>query len=223
MGTDVHTVFQKKITGDTRLAEMGAAQPGNVSPWTNVTSEYDECRHYRLFSWLAGVRNGYGVAGTITGDKITPIAGPRGLPDDFVHADVVYVGDHTHSWLLGSEIIAALDQLPDIKVCGVLSIEQYHNWDKLTCPSSYLSGIDGRNIITLEQSEVEQALRKNDTASDSNSVCPRISDYEAKIYVRVHWDMSAADLREDFAYFTNEIKRLMEEHGEIRMVFGFDS
>ena len=53
-------------------------------------------------------------------------------------------------------------------------------------------------------------------------VIPDVVDYykETASHVRVCW---VADLEQEFKYFTDEIRRLMEIHGEIRMVFGFDS
>lgn len=43
------------------------------------------------------------------------------------------------------------------------------------------------------------------------------------IYVACEWTLSKDDIKKEFAYFTDEVKRLMDLHGEIRMVFGFDS
>lgn len=43
------------------------------------------------------------------------------------------------------------------------------------------------------------------------------------INVAIQWTLDNKAVREEFAYFTDEVARLMKEHGEIRMVFGFDS
>lgn len=43
------------------------------------------------------------------------------------------------------------------------------------------------------------------------------------VYVTCQWTLANEDIKEEFAYFTDEVARLMKEHGEIRMVFGFDS
>ena len=45
------------------------------------TSEPYGNRNYKLFSFLADVRNGYGFAGVDTGNRIEPIADPRGNPE----------------------------------------------------------------------------------------------------------------------------------------------
>lgn len=125
MGTDIHGVFQRhdKATGQ----------------WHDVPSNYEQDRHYQLFAVLAGVRNGHGFAGVPTGEAVTPIAEPRGLPDDFAIEDEahplatlehmnplsrkwheddekleVWMGDHSHSWLTGKEILAWAEKAPEV-------------------------------------------------------------------------------------------------------------
>jgi len=111
MGTDIHGVFQRY--------DQDRAQ------WRDVSSNYDQDRHYQLFAVLADVRNGIGFAGTATGEAVQPIAERRGLPVDFeirdgymhpltelAHIDPsrqiyreagealeVWMGDHSYSWL----------------------------------------------------------------------------------------------------------------------------
>lgn len=43
------------------------------------------------------------------------------------------------------------------------------------------------------------------------------------VNVSCEWSRDNEAVKKEFAYFTDEIARLMKEHGEIRMVFGFDS
>ncbi|QLQ28483.1 MAG: hypothetical protein HZT39_09650 [Pseudoxanthomonas sp.] len=91
MGTDIHGRIQWRDSGG-RWFDDGPIEDG---------------RSYRLFAALAGVRNGIGFAGVFTHDAITPIAEPRGLPDDNVaypNEGDVWFGDHTFSWLSFPEI-----------------------------------------------------------------------------------------------------------------------
>lgn len=209
MGTDIHTVFQKKTPNG----------------WEDIPHNYEEERHYFLFSWLAGVRNGYGFAGVPTYDPIVPISPPRGIPADFqfddssahmtplkmlgrraeyyeddVNAEGMveyWMGDHSYSWLLGSEILSAPS--PGIvKRVGVISREQYDAWDRISQPDNWCGDISGRDVRIDEHPHV------NDDAT----------------HVRVTW---MRDSLQDLEYFINEVKRLVELHGEIRIVFGFDS
>lgn len=82
MGCDIHMQAERKVDGKWQIV------PGNFFDW----------RGYNVFAFLAGVRN-YSA--------ITPIAAPRGLPDDAVMAnDGDDLGDHSFSWLSMDELLA---------------------------------------------------------------------------------------------------------------------
>lgn len=209
MGTDIHTIFQKRV--------------GDV--WENIPSEYEGGRHYDLFAHLAGVRNGTGFAGVLTGAPVKPIAEPRGYPEDFHTLDDYIViaseiagkyevdptfweedqteprrwmGYHNHSWLTGEEILSH-DWGAKHWKAGVVGVEFFRQWDGITPPSSYSGDTWGGGV---------------NRAENPCLVTPETT------HVRIFWIADAVD---DFSYFVNEVKRLVEEHGEIRMVFGFDS
>src|SRR4051812_46429845 len=122
MGCDIHAVFQ---------AKRGAQ-------WDDVDSTFEEDRHYFLFSWLAGVRNGYGFAGVQTYTPVIPLAEPRGLPRDFdVRGDEhrgKWMGDHSHSWLTADEILAAKPPGTDVAGTGIITLAEYRDWDGNTPP-----------------------------------------------------------------------------------------
>lgn len=201
MGTDIHTIFQAKQNNE----------------WYDIPHNYNEQRHYSLFAWLADVRQG--------NSYIKPISEPRGLPSDFQidgnneHPTAIEnleqglrdfytdkypydglrnMGYHSFSWLLGSEILAA--NPPPVAKQGIVSIEFYRTWDKVSPPETYCEDVYG---------------------GDVHIVTPDVANYykETATHVRVCW---IAHLDQEFKYFTDEIRRLMEIHGEIRMVFGFD-
>lgn len=211
MGTDIHAVMQQKLaTGE----------------YVDVPTEYEEARHYKLFSWLAGVRNGYGFAGCKTYEPIKPIAMPRGLPPDFeldgsddachkVTWEVFpewrkkyhekgeeieqWMGDHSYSWLTWQEILDTPSPLASNVDSGILSRAEYDRWDKVSPPESWCGGISGPGVVVADSVEAFN---------------PGVHTY-----VRVEW-RSADD---EFDYFLKEIRRLVEVYGEGRMVFGFDS
>lgn len=205
MGTDVHAVWQAKKDGR----------------WVDIESTWDQRRHYFLFAWLADVRNGFGFAGVSTHDPIQPVAAQRGLPEDFDGGNehptvleaidptrrewleeaekanpVAWMGDHSHSWLTADEILAA-KRPGAVRKDGVLTREQYEKWDKVSEPGAWSGGVMGRDVITSMPSEITQRTT----------------------HVQVSW------IRQDdgLDYFVNEVKRLKELHGEVRLVFGFDS
>ena len=212
MGTDVHGVFQ-------RLDE-------STGVWTDIESLYEQQRHYQLFAALAGVRNGTGFAGVATGEAVQPIADQRGLPDDFAvnedgyHAvaDVAYIdpkrrswrreddpleiwiGDHSHSWLTGEEMLAW--QPPEVWKCGVMSRAEYEKWDGKTRPESYSGDVMGQLVARIEDNEADKESHPDWT------------------HIRCQWQQ---DLKTELAYFFDEVSRLVAEHGKVRFVFGFDS
>jgi hypothetical protein len=95
MGCDIHLhVEQRDVDGI----------------WSPVADSFDS-RNYRLFSALAGVRNGTGFAGCDMGDPIEPIAAPRGLPAGVsaavqAESDEWDIDGHSHSWLTVGELLA---------------------------------------------------------------------------------------------------------------------
>ena len=69
MGCDIHSI----------------GQVFKNKKWLTVARDIaGDDRSYTTFGILADVRNGVGFAGMKTGTRVTPIALPRGYPDDFV-------------------------------------------------------------------------------------------------------------------------------------------
>lgn len=218
MGTDIHGVFQR--------------YDEKTSSWEFISSEYDEDRHYQLFAVLAGVRNGRGFAGVPTGEAVQPIAELRGLPEDLLleEEDSIepvllipreficerrrkwyaepfveyWLGDHSHSWLTGEEMLEyrKMNQNLIVSKTGVISRETYEKWDGSSEPEGFCGGIWGQEVITINDSALEMEKNPNWT------------------HVQVYWDQP---LMKELDYFFDEIQRLVEEHGKIRFVFGFDS
>ena len=180
MGTDIHAVFQSK----------------KMSGWVDVDTTWDQRRHYFLFAWLAGVRNGFGFAGVRMHEPITPISEPRGLPKDFDRDDEDYMGEHNFSWLTAEEILAA--PRPGVtRRYGVLDRDVYEAWDKKSCPSSYSGDVSGRDVV--------KHTPENITPETTHVQCEWVEDDS------------------ELDYFVQEVRRLRDEHSEVRLVFGFDS
>lgn len=231
MGTDIHGVFQRKNPQNKR--------------WEDTPHRYEMNRDYQLFAVLAGVRNGVGFAGCVTGQVVTPISEPRGYPEDFIscglidHEDVeegndanelvkdrhpathkmvdprrqkysksesvrsIWMGDHSFSWLSGAQMLAWHEKAPTVVAVGVIEREAYKAWDKEAEPKSYCGGVSGGGVVVIDEPQVgKPGEPKNWT------------------HVRVTWERS---LKDSLAYFFDEVRRLSDEPGEIRFVFGFDS
>ncbi len=233
MRTDIHGVFQRHDAA--------------TDTWVDIPSKYEQNRHYQLFAVLAGVRNGYGFAGVPTGEPVKPIAEQRGYPADFKLVELgedsegnrtvvgpaapgdsdehpissleclaewrrkyygtddpmtVWMGDHSHSWLTGQEMLDWVAKSPVALQTGILSRSVYDAWDKKSPPDSYCSGISGPGVIVVNDNLIEMQQTQDWT------------------YVRCHWESALVD---ELRYFFDEVKRLADEHGDIRFVFGFDS
>lgn len=81
MGCDIHTVAQRR---------------DETGKWVNLDWHPFGWRDYRLYGWLAGIRNYSAVA---------PISAPRGLPEDFP-SDMLSIDEHSPSWLSIDELAA---------------------------------------------------------------------------------------------------------------------
>lgn len=185
MGTDIHAFFQKK----------------GPLIWTPIESKWNQNRHYRLFAFLANVRNGYGFAGVCTHEPIKPIDEPRGLPDEMTYEEACtlaegWIGDHSFSWLMADEIFAA--PLPKTRAIGVVTLADYKQLKPGEKPTNYCGDICGQNIVTSTPATIDKTTT----------------------HVRIEWE---EDWAVELAYFIDEIKRMKELHGNFRMVFGFDS
>lgn len=206
MGTDIHCLWQKKNKDGT---------------YTDIKAPYNEDRHYYLFAWLGNVRNGFGFAGIKTHEPIEPLSNCRGIPkdvyvdDSYCHPTTldcladwqlkyrtpnepvnIWLGDHSHSWLTWDEITEGKQPKDNIKT-GIISINEFHKWDKITPPESYCGGITGPNVIVAEH---------------INSITDKTT------HVRVQWIDNSS-----LQYFIDIVKQLKAEYGEGRLVFGFDS
>ena len=183
-----------------------------------------------LFAWLGNVRNGFGFAGCPIFTPIVPLSDNRGLPEDFtvsgedsdshiipsseIRGDRAkyyteedsnpddpdclrfWMGDHSHSWLSADEILAA--DRPKVEREGIITIKEFKAWNGTSCPESWCGGVGGPGVMVSIPEEIT----------------------EATSHVKIHW---VEDTQETLAYFVDKVKRLKEEHGEVRFVFGFDS
>lgn len=96
MGADIHSYAEVRQSSN--------------SKWLPAINNMPCDRNYWAFAVLADVRNGIGFAGIKTGSPVTPIAPPRGLPDD--RAEIAGdLGDHSYSWVTLAELRSVdLDQ-----------------------------------------------------------------------------------------------------------------
>ena len=173
----------------------GVFQARKNGKWEDIPSEYNEDRDYLLFAWLGNVGNGFRSTGFIT-----PLSDSRGFPDDF-HVEgeshnIIWMGEHSYSWVSGEEVINAPS--PRVVRHGIVTKEVFEKWDGKSKPENWKSVIYGAHVN----------VSTPDTINEHTT------------HVRIEWEEDATD---ELSYFVNEMKRLVEKHGEVRFVFGFAS
>ncbi len=163
MGTDIHLTAEVFEDGRWHLAEV----------------DLPEYRNYRAFAVLADVRNGYTFAGMDSGDPVIPISYPRGFPKDMSlelrelldvedeedwlgdegmgdfsvddeEPEVIWLGDHSFSWVTLEELINYdLDQ--PVTLRGRVSPEAARRWrENREPPNAVAAYASNPGLVTLE-------------------------------------------------------------------------
>lgn len=215
MGCDIHIIAEVKIDGQwVKNKDKIFPNPGIKG----LRDDPDDGRDYDWFSILAGVRNGYGCAGCITGEGFSVIAQPRGIPDDasneWIDVAESWDGDgHSFSYLTISDF-DAFDWTQTSKKTGVIPFWEYINLRGTNrTPDGWSGAISGNNIITIDPNEADAHLF---------SPVPRLEGKE--IYVSYSWTIKYSE------WFENKIKNVIEplrelekKYGEARICFFFDN
>lgn len=245
MGTDIHSVAQVR-NDDGTWETVGPVfidsyyhpeWPARDVEWNQpLTHQPFRDRHYTCFAALADVRNGTGFAGVDTGDPLDPISEPRGLPDDFStseHPDYgenyhsspnlpepVYMGDHSYSWLLLSEMLA-YDWDQTIVKRGFITAPQIGDLLKGGQPSGWCGGVSGRDITTKV------------FGRDHKGASVWLSSGHDGCRAQVEWTTTLADYTQPLQRSISTLHRLVARRQKtslrdadtaaLRMVFGFDS
>jgi hypothetical protein len=221
MGTDIHGVFQKRDGGQWVDVEHNYEMDRHYQLFAVLAG----VRNGRGF---AGVPTGEAVnpiveprgypedfsAETIADEEeydredMHPIASLAHMDKRRAkyHTDeepaAIWMGDHSHSWLSGEEMLAWYQAAPCVVKTGILDRADYEAWDKKSRPKSYSGGVFGAGVVIINDNAYEREKSPNWT------------------HIRCDWE---SPLKSELAYFFDEVKRLAAEHGEIRFVFGFDS
>ncbi len=222
MGTDIHYQFQARAE-DVAVARGDQTPVKNPDKWVDICDNWDGNRHYLLFAVLADVRNGFGFAGSYRHEPLRPIVeDQRGYPDDLdVDHDLHWLGDHSHHWLLGSELMAWTKLDRSLVFGGIISREEFDKWDGKTPPVCYCGMITGPGVVVIE--DIASAVRCHLSVNEHPNTTTAVSAEPIKdwTHIRIYWRKSI--LEELDYFFSGVIKPLMDEYGEIRMVMGFDS
>lgn len=229
MGTDIHMVAEVRRDGRWEMVKDclwdGYGGRKTFRPYTG--------RNYDLFAMLADVRNGYGFAGSVTGDGFVPVVHPRrGIPDDAdpetvepgtdesgtVYEDTFeYLGDHSFNWLTVREL-DAYDWDQTTHKVGVFSESEYVNALRTGKPKSWSSGAWGQTIVTLTPEQYEEMLKGGPFEKEGTLQ----RDPSKRYFIQHRWPITYRDHAEDFLK-SLDILRGLGDPDDVRIVFGFDS
>jgi len=232
MGCDIHMILEVKPAKATQFEMVGEMERDGdyISPADRYSG-----RNYNLFAVLADVRNGSGFAGCDTGDRIEPIAQPRGVPDDASPEYQAWVKQwgvdgHSHSYHTLAQLLDYDWTLAKVSR-GFLDLAAYDRWRGYNekngnSPDSYCGDVSGGKTTKITR----------DTADEILDLAPR--DYHgrqdwlkdesrAHIYVQCEWTQpSAKTVGNEFWYSVlAPLLKLAKEHGpdNVRAIFFFDN
>ena len=227
MGCDIHLYVEKIVNG-----EWVTADKWTENKWyeeekkygaTKMTIDWEDQlytgRNYQLFSFLADVRNGTGFAGVDTGNHITPIAPPRGLPED-VSPELWALSTspdwHSHSWFTVKKLNEA-NWLQIITLRGVVGPENFRRWDYFGKPEGWSGSVSGGLVKNISNEAMKELFPD----------WPSVRDYKGNIsYVtQVEWKTLLSNMVEPFLVDTlPKLNAINPEHPEdVRIVFWFDN
>ena len=241
MGCDIHLRVEKQTKDGWKPAEemIPNKYAGEEGEPATLPARFYNGRNYDLFAILANVRNGRGFAGCDTGDGFTPIADPRGLPDDVsdeVKEDSEGWGcdGHSHSWFTLAELLA-FDWTQTTKKRGWINGPTAERWLRIRqwepAPEEYCGMVDGRDVQHISVEEMEQRLNaiKARYGERTNHHWAEIEKAIARelgnTYAQAEWGTTYAQSCENF--WIDTMPKLLQlcqgKPKNVRIVFWFDS
>lgn len=249
MGCDIHMYVEHKQDGVWKSADIWKPDKYFDSKYETVQKdivEYEDRfyagRNYDLFAILANVRNGYGFAGTDTGDGFIPISEPRGLPDDVSELIKDESEDwgpdgHSHSWLTLKELLE-YDWGQVTKHRGWVSQPVYTLWlkdGKRGEPRSYSGHVSGPDIEHISVEEMEKKIEEGskdmtpdiekimDTGLDLGAILNK-KPGQKTYYCTPEWEETYEESAGSFISKTIPKLRELDPNPEnVRICFWFDN
>ena len=243
MGCDIHLYVERKNTnreweavGDFVIdEEFYDKNDPDVVP--DVKGHYYYGRNYDLFGILANVRNGRGFAGRVTGAGYSPIAYPKGLPDDIdpkikAVADRWNADGHSHSYLTIREIIE-YDWTQTTMQIATVNASEYIRWqdakksyfynpDDEPMPETY-GGVWSNDGPEVTETDMQQYIDELVAAHPDLWPYEAVDQHKDKRYCHVAWKESYIQAGKDF--LGTVLPRLwrLGSPDDVRIVFWFDN
>lgn len=240
MGCDIHVYVEKKI-GDTWFPitplehNPDYEEQYGDSAWNHPLRlnhySYDIGRNYRVFAMLAGVRNGIGFASVKTGEPITPISQPRGLPND-VSPEVKTESDewgcdgHDHSWLTLAELDAVPWKQNQVRLCGFVDPREFQQYEEKGEPDTWSYPLDRRGYHAVTNDEMRELIATHEL-DKPESEWSRTTIGGTLYLTEVAWSHTWADVAEELLASMEKLRVAGAAEGfepdQLRYVFWFDN
>ena len=225
MGCDIHIAIERREKGGEwqRIAFVTRPRFTREADEDYFWREFDEARaagavemppcfdarNYALFGILANVRNGWGFAGTPTGEAWEPIAENRDFPPDATVTKDLWLGDHSFTWV-GLDELRAFDWAHTVRRRrGIVAYDEWAKWQKsdATQPGEWASMIYGPEVEIITQGEA--TVRKD--------------RLHKELHVESCWSVTALEATNDWWIQVEPVLTKIENGGELRLIMGFDS
>lgn len=236
MGCYIHAVIEIKDASTGKWSVVGGMKHDTDDGEDYVSPNKDLFgQNYDLFAVLADVRNGYGCAGYDTGDPVTPISSPRGVPedasDDYKKLVEQWDGDgHSHSYHTLAQLLD-YDWTTDKTSRGLVDIKNYWRWSLYgeadgDSPSEYCGDITGPNVRKVTRDEANAILADAPHLYKEKDLW--IEKNHAHTYVKCEWRQPCAQTcgAEIWYDAIAPMMQLAKQHGgndNVRLVFFFDN
>lgn len=230
MGCDIHCTWEVRKDGVWENQDEFKEEPWGPS----VTGrEILWKRNYRLFAMLANVRNGYGVAGSDTGDGLEPIAEPRGIPEDAAEITKRWAEDldgHSRSHHTLAQLLS-YDLTRKTTLRGFVNAREFHLWDghwrnEGESPKSWSSGVWGPKIRKVEEEEMRELLLLHVPKGVYGKELDEHLDAEPlqHVYTHCEWDRFYWQLAGELTEKAIPIMLAAKvPYDDVRIVFYFDN
>lgn len=240
MGCDIHLYVEKRDQSGQWLAvdEFTRDEPEDGEEKGNLYCPYDKGyysdRNYNLFAILADVRNGRGFAGIKTGEGFSPIAEPRGVPDDASpeYKEIVEQWDcdgHSHSHHTLRQLLD-YDWTQVSNLQGWTDAPSWATWSRWKRergegPEDYCGDVSGPSITKLSADEMDELL-----APVAREYSPKREEFAREhinAYALAQW--TEPYHRAAGSFVSETITRLLKLAGgtagldDVRIVFFFDN
>lgn len=234
VGTDIHIRVERKNEQGVWEVVKPGQQPCPYSDNGATHEDWPTPRNCLFFALVANARNGFGFAGVPTHEPITPIAEPRGLPTDMAFpfdadeafekyedadaARVAWLGDHSHTWLLLSELQAGMQTALPGHRTGIVELPILAKLDNPQAqPESWSGDISSPRLIRLPF----------DLAWEMSRI-PAVVEAAAKsgllIVTRHPWTIDSFEgIDEAYRRLIFEEWPKLGKPEDVRIIMGFDS